>query len=196
MSDTRASKTGKVIVVSGPSGVGKSSIVRAVIQRLDQVCLSRSVTTRPPAPGEVDGQDYYFVTREEFERQAAADRFLESAEVFGNLYGTPRDKTEDMLAAGRDVILEIDVQGGKQVKLLFPTAVLIFILPPDQRALAQRLNGRGRDSKESTERRLGEASSETAAAWQYYEHMVINENLEQAIHEVIQIIQGEPTSDV
>jgi len=180
-------------VISGPSGVGKSSIVRSIIARLDHVHLSVSVTTRPQAAGEVEGRDYYFVTSEVFQEQLTDGRFLEHAEVFGHCYGTPRDRIQEQLDAGYDIILEIDVQGGKQVKMAFPEAVMVFILPPDQNTLAERLSGRGRDSRETCEQRLAEASAEIAAASPYYEHRVINENLDQAIQEVVHIIQGGAT---
>lgn len=182
-------KQGKVIVISGPSGVGKSSIVRAVLERVPHACLSVSVTTRPATPQDVEGRDYYFVTREDFEQQIADGRFLEHADVFGNLYGTPKDKVNELLADGKSVILEIDVQGGKQAKLAYPEAVMIFILPPDQKALATRLDERGREDADVQDRRLAEAGNEIATAWQYYNHMVINDDLEQAITEVIQIIE-------
>lgn len=193
MGDVAAKKKGQIIVISGPSGVGKSSIVRRVIQRLHHVHLSVSVTTRPQADGEVEGRDYFFVTPGVFQAQLSAGRFLEHAQVFGYDYGTPRDKVQEQLDAGNDIILEVDVQGGKQVKMAFSQAVMIFILPPDTHVLAERLNGRGRDSRETCVRRLAEADAEIAAAWPYYEHRVINQDLDQAIQEVVQIIQGDAT---
>jgi guanylate kinase len=194
MSDTRPSPA-KVIIVSGPSGVGKSTICKEVAQRLGNVMISVSVTTRLQTPQDVEGRDYFFVTRDEFEQQVAAGRFLEHAEVFGNYYGTPKDKIDEALAAGQTVILEIDVQGAKQAKMVYPEAPMVFILPPSNKVLQQRLQGRGRDAEEIAEQRLNGASNEIAAAWQYYEHMVINEDLEQAIAEVIQIIQNGPSDN-
>lgn len=183
-------KQGKIVVISGPSGVGKSTICRGMIERLDNACLSVSATTRPKSKGEVEGKDYWFVSDDEFRRRIKAGLLLEYAEVFGHLYGTPKDKVEEALRAGRTVILEIDVQGGKQIKSLFADAEMIFILPPSARILAERLNGRGRDDAEIAEERLGGSGAEIAAAWQYYEHMVINDDLQQAIDECVKIVQS------
>ncbi len=183
-------KTGQLIVVSGPSGVGKGTICRAVMSRLPEVCLSISATTRPQAATEVDGRDYFFMTREAFQAGIAQGRFLEYAEVFGNYYGTPKDKVDDLLAEGKTVFLEIDVQGGRQAKALYPTALLLFVLPPDMEALEARLHLRGRDTREIADRRLREAEAEIVSAREFYEHLMVNDNLEQAVEEVIQIIQN------
>jgi guanylate kinase len=185
----QSEKRGKLVIISGPSGVGKSTICKEIVRRLDDVHLSVSATTRPAGPGEQNGRDYWFISQEEFRRRIEQGGLLEYAEVFGNLYGTPKDKVDEALEAGQTVILEIDVQGGKQVKAVRPDAVMIFILPPDEKALAHRLGGRGRDSADVVETRLGGAGNEIAAAWRYYDNMVINEDLEHAIGEVIQIIQ-------
>jgi len=181
---------GKIIIVSGPSGVGKSTICKEVVRKLDNVFLSVSATTRPKSGIEVDGRDYWFLTREEFEKRIRAGMFFEYAEVFGNLYGTPKDKVDEAIKEGKDVILEIDVQGARKVKNMYPDAKMIFILAPTQKDIANRLYGRARDEKKVVEERLNGASSEIAAAWQYYEHMVINDDLQQAVNEVIQIIEG------
>lgn len=181
-------KRGKLIVISGPSGVGKSTITRALIERLPDAYLSISMTTRPQAAGEQNGRAYWFVSPPEFRRRIQEGAFLEYAEVFGNLYGTPQDKTEEALNAGRTVILEIDVQGAKQVKALYPQAALVFILPPSARVLAERVDHRGRDSEPVVARRRQAASSEIALARQYYDNLVVNDDLEQAIREVIQIV--------
>ena len=182
---------GKLVIVSGPSGVGKSTICRKVARRLDNAYLSISVTTRPKGPGEENGREYWFTSRQEFHKRIEEGTLLEYAEVFGNLYGTPRDKTEEALQAGKTVILEIDVQGARQVKETYPQAAMIFILPPSSRVLAERMGHRGRESAEAAARRLSGAGSEIAAAWQYYDNMVINDDLEQAIKEVLQIISDQ-----
>jgi len=183
-------KQGNIIVISGSSGVGKSTICRDLVKRLENAYLSVSVSTRTPGPGEVDGRDYYFVSKEEFQKQIEADNFFEYAEVFNNFYGTPKDKVIQAVNAGSTVILEIDIQGARQVKKLVPGAKMIFVLPPKQTELLKRLNGRGRDEKNVMEKRLAQVSNEIAAAWQYYEHMVINEDLNQAIEEIVAIIES------
>jgi guanylate kinase len=180
---------GKVIVISGPSGAGKSTICREVVRRLKDVHLSVSLTTRPPGPNEQDGRDYWFVSEQEFRDRIERGLLLEYADVFGNLYGTPKDKVDEALEAGRNVILEIDVQGGRQAKAAYPDAVMIFILPPDEKTLADRIGRRGRDSAEVIKKRLDKANAEIAAAKPYYDNMVINDNLEHAIDEVIRIIE-------
>jgi guanylate kinase len=189
MTNTNDGK-GRVVIVSGPSGVGKSTICKEIVKRLDYVYLSISVTTRPKSKAEIDGQDYWFISGEDFQRRIDNGLLLEYAEVFGHLYGTPKDKTEEALKAGKVVILEIDVQGAIKVKAVYPDAVTIFVLPPSAKKLAERLNHRGRDSGEVAEERLNGASAEIAAAWQHYKYMVINEDLQQAVDECVQIIEN------
>jgi len=184
----QSSVRGAIIVISGPSGVGKSTICKQVIERFDNVYLSVSVTTREKKAGEQEGKDYFFVSHDEFRKQINAKNFLEYAEVFGNLYGTPKDKTEQALNAGKIVLLEIDVQGAQQVKKIYPDARLIFIMPPKHRELEKRIVGRGRDDEKDVEKRLAGAGLEIAAGWQHYDFMVINDKLEQAVEEVVQII--------
>lgn len=182
---------GKLVIVSGPSGVGKSTICHQVARRMDNVYLSVSATTRPKGPGEVEGRDYFFVTREQFEHGIAQGRFLEYAEVFGNLYGTPKDKVSRALSDGRTVILEIDVQGGKQVSRTYPESVSILLLPPDQRELVERLNKRARDSTRDRSGRLAKAAEEVASAG-FYRYTVVNDDLEKAINRTMDIIREIP----
>ncbi len=179
----------KVVIISGPSGVGKSTICKKIVERLNNIYLSVSVTTKGKSESEVNGRDYRFISKEEFQERIDNGLLLEYAEVFGNMYGTPKDKVDEALGAGKVALLEIDVQGAKQVKQVYKDAVMIFILPPTQKDLAERMNRRGREDTETAEERLNGASTEVAAAWQYYEYMVINDELEQAVDEVIQIIK-------
>ena len=185
----QTNEEGKVIIISGPSGVGKSTICKEVIKRLDNAYLSVSVTTRTKSESEVDGGDYWFISEDEFQERIKKGLLLEYAKVFGHLYGTPKDKVDEALARGNTVILEIDVQGAKQAKAKYPDAVMIFVLPPSQKELAQRMNGRAREDEKAAEIRLDLADDEIAAAWQHYKHMVINDDLEQAVREVTEIIK-------
>jgi len=179
----------KVVIISGPSGVGKSTICKKTVERLNNIYLSVSVTTKGKSESEVNGRDYQFISEEEFQERIDNGLLLEYAEVFGNMYGTPKDKVDEALGAGKVALLEIDVQGAKQVKQVYKDAVMIFILPPTQKDLAKRMNRRGREDTKTAEERLNGASTEVAAAWQHYEYMVINDKLEQAVDEVIQIIK-------
>jgi len=189
MADT-SEKGGKLVIVSGPSGVGKSTICDRVVEQLNAF-LSVSATTRTKGAAEADGVNYHFVSREEFEERIKQNGFLEFAKVYGNYYGTPREPVEEALRQGRDVILEIDVQGGLQVKKQKPEAVMVFILPPRPEDLQSRIDRRGRgEDAESKKNRLQTADREIAAAWQYYDHMVINDDLDQAVREVMAIIEG------
>ncbi len=185
----RKSNSGKIIVISGPSGVGKSTICREVVKRLSDVHLSVSVTTRPKAEGEVDGREYWFLSQKQFQERINKGLLLEYAEVFGSLYGTPKDKVDEALKAGRVIILEIDVQGGRAVKKIYPDAVMIFIVPPVKKELARRISGRGRDKIEAAEIRLNIADSEIAVGRKYYRYVVVNDDLQKAINDVVSIIQ-------
>jgi guanylate kinase len=180
---------GNIIIISGPSGVGKSTICKELVKRLDNVCLSVSVTTRPRGETEVDGQDYWFISQQQFRKRIDEGSLLEYAKVFGHLYGTPKDKVEEALAAGKTIILEIDVKGAIQVKSIYPDAMMVFIFPPTEKELAQRMKNRGREGSQALEERLEGAGAEFAAAREYYEHMVVNDDLEEAVKEVIQIIK-------
>lgn len=180
---------GKLVIISGPSGVGKSTICGQIVQKLDAF-LSVSATTRAKAASETNGVHYWFLTKEEFEKRVQENDFLEYANVFGNYYGTPRKPVETAMRQGRVVILEIDVQGALQVKKQRPDAVMIFILPPQEETLQRRIDGRGRgEDEENKKRRLETAKSEIAAARPYYDHWVVNDDLDRAIQEVIEIIK-------
>lgn len=183
---------GLLLVISGPSGAGKTTITEAVRQSLDGV-KSVSTTTRPPAAGEVDGRAYNFVTRERFQDLLGRGVFLEHAQVYGkDWYGTPREPVERYLAEGRLVILEIDVQGAIQVKRAMPGAYMLFILPPDDGTeLLRRLRQRGRDDEAAIERRHHEAQREieTARTSGAYDAMIVNDNLERAISEARRLVR-------
>jgi len=168
----KKNRKGKIVVISGPSGVGKGTICEEVIKRLgDDVQLSISVTTRPQTAQDIEGEDYYFVSREEFERLIKDNKLLEYAEVFGNFYGTPRDKVDQLLKQGKTVILEIDVQGGRKVKKIYPDAEMIFVIPPSKEQLFERISSRGRDDKRALERRLNCANREIEAGKKFYEQV-------------------------
>src|SRR6266480_5241170 len=151
---------GRLFVITGPSGVGKGTLIRRLLERMPELELSVSATTRPPRPGERDGVDYHFLTEEEFDRMVHDGRLLEHATYSGNRYGTPRSEVEPRLAAGRSVVLEIEVQGARQVREAMPEAVQVFIAPPSPAALRERLEGRGTDRPEAIARRLAAAEEE------------------------------------
>ena len=186
-------KRGKLIVISGPSGAGKTSICNALLKQLPNVSWSVSVTTRSPRAGERDGESYSFVSLEEFEKKQAQGDFLESAEYIGQKYGTPQAPVEASLAAGRSVVMEIDVQGGLQVAKRMPESVRIFVLPPDSASLRARLEGRNTEAKDQLQKRLGQADGEIAVARDSgcYEHFVVNDVLEDTIELVKNIIEKE-----
>jgi guanylate kinase len=175
-----AASTGTLYIVSAPSGAGKTSLVKALLDAQPQVRVSVSHTTRPMRPGEVDGVNYHFVSREEFLQRLEHDEFLEHAEVFGNLYGTSQRWLEQTLREGFDLILEIDWQGAQQVRRLMPQAKSIFILPPTQEALRQRLTNRGQDSDDVIEKRMREAVSEMTH-YVEYDYLVINDDFAHAL---------------
>ena len=183
------SKKKKLVIISGPSGVGKSTICKQIVDKLNAF-LSISSTTRAQSETEQEGREYNFLPRVEFEKMIENDAFLEYAEVFGNYYGTPKGPVDEALDAGRIVILEIDVQGALRVKKLRPEVQTIFFLPPRKQDLKARIDGRGRGEDEKTKRtRLETASREIATAWQHYDYMVINDDLSQAVQEVVDIIE-------
>ena len=181
--------TGTLYIVSAPSGAGKTSLVKALVDAQPQVRVSVSHTTRAMRPGEVDGVNYHFVSREDFVTRLERNEFLEHAEVFGNLYGTSQRWLEDTLAEGFDLILEIDWQGAQQVRRLMPKAKSIFILPPTQEALRQRLNNRGQDSDEIIEKRMREAVSEMSH-YVGYDYLVINDDFAHALIDLQSIFRA------
>ena len=181
---------GVLAVVSGFSGAGKGTIMKALLNEYDDYALSISVTTRSPRPGEEDGREYFFRTREEVEKMIAEDQLLEYAEYVGNYYGTPRFYVEDMLARGKNVILEIELQGAMQIKQKNPEAVLVFITPPSFEELKNRLIGRGTETEEVINSRLARAAEE-AEEMDKYDYIVVNDQVEDCVHCLHQIILSE-----
>jgi guanylate kinase len=179
----------QVFVITGPSGVGKGTLIRGLRERVPQLELSVSATTRPPRPGERDGVDYHFLTPQEFDRRAQSDDFVEHATYSGQRYGTLRSELERRVAAGAPVVLEIEVQGARQVRAAMPEACAVFIAPPSVDALKARLIGRGTDSPEQVQERLATAVRELAAQPEF-EHVVVNDRLEQAVDELVAIVQA------
>ncbi|MBE0509074.1 MAG: guanylate kinase [Marinospirillum sp.] len=174
---------GRLYILSAPSGAGKTSLVAALLQQVPLLEVSVSHTTRAPRPGEQDGVNYHFVDKEAFQLLQQQGAFFESAEVFGNFYGTSQQAVEARLAAGVDVILEIDWQGAQQVRKKMPDAIGVFILPPSQQALRERLNARGQDSAEIIEGRMQQAISEMSH-YPEYDYLVINDDFAQALEEL------------
>jgi guanylate kinase len=181
---------GKVFVITGPSGVGKGTLIEQLLERIPELELSVSATTREPRPGEVDGRDYHFLTAAEFERRVDAGDFLEHATYSGNRYGTLRQEVERRLAEGRSVVLEIEVQGARQVRKAMPEAVQIFIAPPDPESLRERLEGRGTDSADAIERRLQTAEIELEAQAEF-PHVIVNDEVQKAASKLESLVRGE-----
>jgi guanylate kinase len=179
----------KVFVITGPSGVGKGTLIRGLLEQMPELQLAVSATTRRPRPGERDGVDYHFLTAEEFEQRVRDGAFVEHATYSGNRYGTLRSELERGLAAGVPVVLEIEVQGARQVRETMPEAVQVFIAPPSLEALRARLVGRGTDDAEQVEERLRTAERELEALPEFA-HVVVNDRLEQATQELIAIVQA------
>ncbi len=184
-------RRGMMLVLSSPSGAGKTTLSRLLLERESGLQLSVSVTTRPPRPGEVDGVDYHFVSQERFDALRDAGDLLEYATVFGNCYGTPREPVETALGEGRDVLFDIDWQGTRQLVARAPDDVVsVFILPPSRRALEERLNGRGGDAPEIVARRMAGATNEMRH-WDEYRYVVINDDLERALADIRAILRAE-----
>jgi guanylate kinase len=181
---------GKVFVITGPSGVGKGTLIERLLERIPELELSVSATTRVPRPGEVDGRDYHFLTPEEFDRRVEAADFVEHATYSGNRYGTLREEVERRLAEGRSVVLEIEVQGARQVRDARPEAVQIFIAPPSPEVLRERLERRGTDSADAIEDRLRTADTELEARPEF-PHVVVNDDLQNAASELEALVRSE-----
>lgn len=181
---------GMLILISGPSGCGKGTVCSRLIEKFPAMRLSVSATTRSPRPGEVHGLSYYFMARENFEKLASEGGFLEWASIYGNLYGTPAGPVREMMARGEDVILEIDVQGGLQVKERFPDTILIFLLTPSRSALLERLTGRATDSPQEIEKRLIWVDTELGFIPRY-DYVVINDQLDDTVGRIKCIVESE-----
>ena len=193
MSDLRSKRLqrrGLLMVISAPSGGGKSAALKRLLKKDNALGYSVSVTSRPPREGEVDGKDYNFVSREEFQEQVSANRFYEWAEVHGNLYGTREDMVQEMLGQGRDVALDIDVQGGISVKWRCPESVLVFLMPPSIDVLEQRLRARKTDPEEDIRLRMDNARSEIQH-WRLYDYVVVNADLDDAVDRISRILDAE-----
>jgi guanylate kinase len=184
------SRRGLLFVVSAPSGTGKTTVAERLVQVVQELALSRSYTSRAIRPGEADGIDYNFITRARFEQMIAAKAFLEYADVFGNLYGTCAADAEAYLAAGRDLVLVIDVQGARQVRVRCAGTVGVFVLPPSFQILEQRLRGRSSDTEEAMQRRLQTARDEVAAFTEY-DYVVVNDELEACVDRLRSIVLAE-----
>ena len=182
-------KQGTLVVVSGFAGTGKGTVMKELLGRYDSYALSISATTRNPRPGEVDGREYFFKTKEEFEQMIERDEFVEHACYVGNYYGTPKKYVQEQLTAGKDVILEIEIQGALNIKSQFPDALLLFIAPPSADVLKERLVGRGTETEEVIEQRLARALEESKGI-ENYDYLVVNDDLDECVENVHQMIQS------
>lgn len=182
-------KQGTLVVVSGFAGTGKGTVMKELLGRYDSYALSISATTRNPRPGEVDGREYFFKTKEEFEQMIEENAFVEYACYVGNYYGTPKKYVEEQLEAGKDVILEIEIQGALNIKRQFPDALLLFIAPPSADILKERLVGRGTETAEVIEQRLARAVEESQGI-ENYDYLVVNDVLDECVETVHQMIQS------
>ena len=184
------SERGILIVVSGFSGAGKGTIMKEIMRRYDNYALSISATTRKPRPGEEEGREYFFKTEEEFEKMIAKEELIEYARYVDNYYGTPRAYVEEQLEAGKDVILEIEIQGALKVKENFPQTLLLFVTPPTAGELRERLKGRGTETEDVIDFRMNRAKEE-ALGMDRYDYLLINDMVDECVEEMHQIIRGE-----
>lgn len=185
----KAEHSGKLFIISGPSGAGKGTICQRLVEE-SKVEISVSMTTRNPRPAEIDGKSYYFTDREDFLTEIEKGGFLEYAEVYGNFYGTPREKVIEKLSNGVDVVLEIDIQGALKVKEAYPNGIFIFILPPSMAELRKRITGRGSETEESINLRLSQTLKEVSYI-DKYDYCVVNGDLEEAVARVKAIVMAE-----
>lgn len=181
-------RKGILIVLSGFSGAGKGTLVKRLLQDYDNYALSISMTTRSPRPGEEHGREYFFVSKDEFEAEIEKEGLLEYANYVGNYYGTPRAYVEEQLEAGKDVILEIEIQGALQIKKRFPEALLLFISPPSAEVLQNRLTGRGTETADVIRKRMRRASEESEGI-ENYEYVIVNDDLDECVKETHEIVQ-------
>ncbi|NLT98208.1 MAG: guanylate kinase [Christensenellaceae bacterium] len=184
---------GLLIVLSGPSGTGKGTVCKALLKKHPEIALSVSCTTRPPRAGEVHGKHYFFMDREDFEKRIAEGAFLEYANVFSNFYGTPRGFVEETLAQGKDVLLEIDVQGALQVKESAPDGVFIFLIPPSMEELEKRIRSRATETEEKIRERLGKANAEMSLM-DKYDYVIVNDEVDRVVEKIESILTAEKLS--
>ena len=182
-------RKGLLTVVSGFSGAGKGTLMKGLLANYDNYALSVSMTTRLPRPGEVDGREYFFISRERFEKNIADGKLIEHAQYVGNYYGTPKDFVFEKLDAGKDVLLEIEIQGALQIKKKFPEALLLFVTTKDAKTLVERLKGRGTEEEEVIYKRLKRAAEESEGI-EEYEYLIINDDLDTCIRQMHDIIQN------
>lgn len=183
-------RRGRLFVLSAPSGAGKTSLVKAILDRIPSMRVSVSYTTRKPRPHEMNGREYHFLSEPQFRDLVARGAFLEHARVFDHFYGTGREAVERLLRAGTDVILEIDWQGARQVRAALPACRTIFVLPPSREALEQRLRGRATDAAEVIARRLRDAVSDMSH-WNEFDYVVVNDDFERAVTDLMRIVKGQ-----